>query len=218
MIKKIFSILGVIIIVTMGFGHIINSFNNIIEGAEAVLNFNSITDVFLGLLQVLVNLCLLIPLILPIIYVIIFLPTLFVIELIKNRNNYINNLFEKNVLYTYLIGLPIVILILLSGKFYYYNIVGDLIFYTDYVILLCSFIIFLFFMKDSKFKLKYWIFMIISNKIIFFLIRLSYKFLLKFINIQIIILFAYIIMNILISPILYKYFKELSYKNCFEKE
>lgn len=127
----------------------------------------------------------------------------------------LENLFEKKILYVGLIGFPIVILLLLSKNFSYYNSYGELKSYTDYVNNLCGIIGFIFFMKDSKFTFKYWIFMIIITRI---LSILSIIFLQVFItNIQFYIIFSYIIIELIIFPIMYKTFKEYSYQNYIKK-
>lgn len=132
----------------------------------------------------------------------------------------LNDFFEKKILYTNLIGLLIVLLLLLSGKFYYYNDSGEIKFYTNYVSTFCGFISFLFFLKDNNFKFKYWIFMIISIYILSFLLGIFSGVLLAlgYFNYILFIFFIFFMTNIIILPILYKIFKDISYKQILKNK
>lgn len=132
----------------------------------------------------------------------------------------LNDFFEKKILYTNLIGLLIVLLLLLSGKFYYYNDSGEIKFYTNYVSTFCGFISFLFFLKDKNFKFKYWIFMIISISILSFLLGIFSGVLLAlgYFNYILFIFFIFFMTNIIILPILYKIFKDISYKQILKNK
>lgn len=124
----------------------------------------------------------------------------------------IEKLFDKKILISGIVAIIIITILLLSDNFYRIDELGEIKFYSDYLLLIQGVYMFYSFMIDKNFKLKYYILMCLNNRCIYWLVYvIIYKVFYPNISIELYIFILCFIQLVIINPILYQSFKTVSY-------